>query len=314
MTDDASAESASPTAIIGAGAVGTALARRLEARSGSVDAIISRNPTSAQALAQRVGATVGAADWATLPADVRLVMVCVPDDAIGGVAEALASLSHPWERTVVAHTSGARTSEALAPLAREDAATMSFHPLQTFAPGASPDVFDDIVIGIEGASPAVSAGKGLARTLGARPVVLTRRGKVLYHCAAALASNGLVALMSVVQEVFGAAELEEAPPVADLVGPLVEQTWANLSTTSPEGVLTGPVARGDDATVQAHLERLGDAAPHLVPVYAALSTEMLRVAVRGGHVDGDAAERILKVLQDALPASPEDDDPMDSLR
>jgi predicted short-subunit dehydrogenase-like oxidoreductase (DUF2520 family) len=301
MDDTAAFEEASPVAVVGAGAVGTALARRLVACGVPVRAVLSRDADDAEALADRVGAAVATADEGALPGDVRLVLLCVPDDAISGVAEALAAVSHPWARTVVGHTAGAKTAEVLAPLADAGAATLSFHPLQTFAPDTPPEAVQDVVIGIEGDDAAVAAGTALARTLGARPVVLTPQGKVLYHCAAALASNGLVALMAVVQEVLAAADLEaDGASADDVVAPLVEQTWANLRAGAPEGVLTGPVARGDETTVEAHLDALREEAPHLVPLYAALSTEMARTAVRGGQLDGDTAEALLHLLQNAL--------------
>jgi predicted short-subunit dehydrogenase-like oxidoreductase (DUF2520 family) len=312
MDDDAALEQASPIAVVGAGAVGTALARRLVERGAPVRAVLSRDAADAERLAERVGAGVASDAWTALPADVRVVMLCVPDDAIPDVAEALAAVEHPWARTVVGHTAGARTAEALAPLARAGSATLSFHPLQTFTEGTPPTAFAGIPIGVEGDDEAVAAGMALARALGAQPVALTAREKALYHCAAALASNGLVALMAVVQEVFAGTDLEEAGTAMDAVAPLVEQTWENLEAGGPEGALTGPVARGDTATIEAHLDALREEAPHLVPLYAALSTEMARTAVRSGQLDGDSAESVLHLLQNALQSSSDGIAPFDA--
>ena len=298
MPEDADASRTAPAAIVGAGAVGTALARRLAACGYPVRAVLSRTAEDARALAERVGAAVGGDEAAALPADVRIVLLCVPDDALAEVAEALAAQDHPWARTVVGHTAGARTAAVLAPLAGRGAATLSFHPLQTFAPGAPPEAFEDIVVAVEGDEEAVLAGTGLARRLGARPLVLSAADKVRYHCAAALASNGLVALMGVVQEMLSAADVDEE--AAALMGPLVEQTWANLKAGAPEAVLTGPVVRGDRDTVTAHLRALEAETPHLVPLYAALSTEMARLGVRSGRLDGETAEEMLRLLRGAL--------------
>jgi len=304
-TADASAPA--PTAIVGAGAVGTALARRLAARGYPVRAVLSRRADDARALADRVGAAVAGDEASALPGDVRLVLLCVPDDAIASVAAALAAWEeHPWDRTVVGHTSGARAAAVLAPLAEEGAATLSFHPLQTFAPGTPPEAFEDIVVAVEGGDDAVLAGKGLARRLGARPLVLSAADKARYHCAAALASNGLVALMGVVEEVLSSAGVDE--DASALLAPLVEQTWANLSEGTPEGVLTGPVARGDRDTVAGHLSALQDETPHLVPLYAALSTEMARLAVRSGRLDEASAEAVLRLLRSRIDASDADPD------
>jgi predicted short-subunit dehydrogenase-like oxidoreductase (DUF2520 family) len=314
MKDDVASPDGSPVAVVGAGAVGTVLARRLVTAGYPVQAVLSRTVASAQALADQVGAPVGTDDVTALPADVRLVVLCVPDGAIADVAETLASLDHRWERTTVLHTSGRHPAAVLDPLAEHGAAPLSFHPLQTFTPDTPPEAFEDIVIGVEGPPDAVAVGKVLARSLGATPLVLSADDKVRYHSAAALASNGLVALMGVVEELLSAADLDDgafaeddAPTgAAAIMAPLIEQTWVNLKRQSPESVLTGPVARGDRETVAAHLNALAEDAPHLLPLYAALSTEMVRIAVRGGQLRPDTAETLLSLFQGHL-AGPDDD-------
>lgn len=301
-----------PIAIVGAGAVGTVLARRLVACGSRVDAIVSRRERDARSLADRVGASVASTDVAALPASVRVVFVCVPDDTIGAVADALSAVPHPWGATLVAHTSGAHGASALAPLDDRGASLLSFHPMQTFTRTTAPDAFDDIVVGVEGHDDAVAFGAALARHLGGRALTLSTEGKTYYHAAAALASNGLVALMAVVREVLAAAEVD-ADDATSLVRPLVEQTWTSLTHAPPEAVLTGPVARGDRGTVAAHAQALARSAPHLLPTYAALSTEMVRVAVRSGDLDADAAEGLLDVLSAALDDAPDDAPPPDGL-
>ena len=81
--------------------------------------------------------------------------------------------------------------------------------------------------------------------------------------------------------------------------------WKNLHQGTLEGVLTGPVARGDEDTIRAHLDALTDETPHLVPLYAALSTEMVRVAVRGGHLSPAQADGLLDMLRTAADAATE---------
>ena len=304
MSNSASSSDSPPVAIIGAGAVGTALARRLVQAGYEVRAVVSRTPADAEMLAEQVGGATAADRVAALPSDVRLVVLCVPDDALATVAAQLAATEHPWPQTVVAHTSGCHPASLLSPLADAGAPTLSFHPLQTFAHDTPPDAFDGIAIAIEGGEEGVVVGRVLADALGAHPVVLSADDKVRYHCAAALASNGLAALMGTVQEVLASTSLQEADP-ADLFGPLVEQTWANVRERGPEGALTGPVARGDRDTVAAHLEALSDTTPHLVPLYAALSTEMARMAVRRGRLAPDEARPLFKQLREAVQSAQE---------
>jgi len=302
-------------AIVGAGAVGTALARAMVADGHRIEAVLSRTGDAAQALADRVGAPVAATSGDALPASVRLVWICVPDDAIASAAEALAEVDHPWPNTIVVHTSGAQTAAVLAPLAEQGAATMSFHPLQTFTEDTAPDAFEDIVVGLQGDDRAVAAGEAVAQSLGARPVRLTPKGKALYHAAAALTSNGLVALLAVVEEIFAASanDSEFSGMGLDAVEPLLYQTLGNLQRERPEGALTGPVARGDEETVQTHLDALAAETPHLVPLYAALSTEMMRVAVRGGQLNAEQAEALLSKLREATDANPDSGTPPPAL-
>ncbi|MCS3635508.1 Rossmann-like and DUF2520 domain-containing protein [Salinibacter ruber] len=295
-----------PIAIVGAGALGTALARGLSANGHQVEAVVSRNEEDARALANRVGASVAGMTGTALPASVRLVLICVPDDAIEEVAEDLGHCDHPWGDTVVAHTSGARRAAVLDSLARQGAAPMSFHPVQTFTEETPPEAFEGIVVGLEGDDRALAVGEALAGVLGAQPLRLTPDEKARYHCAAALASNGLVALLAVVEEVLGGLKEDDSSASGTaLVAPLVEHTWANLKEGRPEEVLTGPVMRGDTGTVRAHLDALEREAPHLVPVYAALSREMVRVAARGGHLSDDQAEALRSSLGTVTDADPD---------
>jgi predicted short-subunit dehydrogenase-like oxidoreductase (DUF2520 family) len=123
--------------------------------------------------------------------------------------------------------------------------------------------------------------------------------KTRYHLAAAVASNGLVALMGMVNEIIASADLDADDGWA-LMQPLIERTQANVAAHAPEGALTGPAARGDLKTVNAHLEALATHLPHLLPAYAALTNEMVRLAVRSGRLDAGQAEPVLDVLHNAL--------------
>jgi predicted short-subunit dehydrogenase-like oxidoreductase (DUF2520 family) len=265
---------------------------------------LSRTEEDARRLADRVEAPVASADLAALPSDVPLVLCCVPDDAIAPLADALATVVADWSGRTVAHTSGALTAKVLAPLAEGGAAVLSFHPLQAFHARSAPEAFQGIYIGLEGDADAVVLGRRLARDLGARPVTLTAEAKTRYHLAAAMASNYLVTLMALVSEVLASAGMSRQKSLA-LVGPLVEGTWRNLERHLPEDALTGPIARGDHRTVQDHLDALKGHLPHLIPVYAVLGAETVRLAIRGGALDAEGAQDVLDVLHAALDASDE---------
>lgn len=299
MTHSSSESEKPEVALVGAGAVGSALARRLAERSYPVSAVLSRTRADAEALARQVGADVASNHLADLPPTARLVFLCVPDDAIRPVARELSALSHAWRASLVAHTSGVHPAAALDALAPKGATLLSFHPLQTFPPEADAAAFDGIYVGLEGGDDGVTAGRQIAEAIGAHPVEIPSGAKARYHLAASVAANGLVALMGVVEEILTSANGHPEEATA-LVRPLVERTWRNLVETSPESAITGPIARGDEGTVRAHADALATHLPHLQPVYAALATELVRIAVRGGHLDAETAESVLDTLHEGL--------------
>jgi len=179
-----------------------------------------------------------------------LVILCVPDRAIAEVAARIEP--GPW----IAHVSGATPLAALDPHERR----FSLHPLQTFVRSRGPEQID-------GAWAAVTAetdearerALDLARTLGLEPFELADADRPLYHAGAAIASTFLVALHDAAAGLFAAAG---APPEA--LEPLMRRTIDN------DFALTGPIVRGDWATVEAHREAIRKARPDLEPLYDVL--------------------------------------------
>jgi len=183
--------------------------------------------------------------------DPELVLLCVPDRAIAEVASG--TPVGPW----VAHVSGATPLAALAPHERR----FSVHPLQTFTTARGPEQLD-------GAWAAVTAeddearetGTWLAATLGLRPFPLDDSERTLYHAGAVFASNYLVTLQRAAALLF---EDAGAPPEA--LEPLMRRVIENGFE------LTGPIARGDRTTVDAHLAALQSRRPELEEMYRALA-------------------------------------------
>jgi predicted short-subunit dehydrogenase-like oxidoreductase (DUF2520 family) len=184
-------------------------------------------------------------------ADAELVLLAVPDAAIPHVAQRLPI--GPW----VAHVSGATSLVALAPHERR----FSVHPLQTLSRERGADQLDGAWAAVTAETDEAAAlGRWLAETLGLRPFSLADADKPLYHAGAAMASNFLVTLYRAAARLL---EETDAPPEA--LVPLMTRTIENGF------VLTGPIARGDWTTVEAHLRALEARAPDLVPLYRALA-------------------------------------------
>ena len=183
--------------------------------------------------------------------DAELVVLCVPDGAIAEVAATIPT--GPW----IAHVSGASPLAALAPHTRR----FSVHPLQTFTRERGPEQLDGAYAAVtaEGEEARELAFE-LARTLGLEPFELADADRPLYHAGAAVASNFLVTLHRAASTLVGAAG---APPEA--LTPLMRRTIENGFE------LTGPIARGDWATVDAHLDAIHVRHPELEPLYRVLA-------------------------------------------
>jgi predicted short-subunit dehydrogenase-like oxidoreductase (DUF2520 family) len=135
------------------------------------------------------------------------------------------------------------------------------HPLQTFTRARGPEQLDGAWAAVTGETEnARTRGHWLAEQLGLQPFDMTEERRVLYHAGAAMASNYLVTLFRAAARVFQQAG---APPEA--LVPLMRRTIENGFE------LTGPIARGDWTTVDAHLDALHTHAPDLEPMYRALA-------------------------------------------
>lgn len=184
-------------------------------------------------------------------ADADLVVLAVPDAAIAGVAQQIPT--GPW----VAHVSGATSLRALDPHTRR----FSVHPLQTLTRERGPEQLDGAWAAVTAETDAArDVARWLAGTLGLRPFDLADADKPLYHAGAAMASNFLVTLHAAAARL-----LEETGAPSEALIPLMTRTIENGF------VLTGPIARGDWSTVEAHLRALEERAPDLVPLYRALA-------------------------------------------
>jgi predicted short-subunit dehydrogenase-like oxidoreductase (DUF2520 family) len=201
-----------------------------------------------------------------------LVLLCVPDTEIGAACEAAAG-AEPLP-SMVGHSSGATGLEALGAAAGAGAATFSLHPLQTFAgAGADPRGAHCAIAGSDAA--ALAAAAELAERLGMSPFEVPEATRAAYHAAAAIASNFLVALEEAATELMRAAGVEE--DARELLAPLVLRTAANWSESGADA-LSGPIARGDDATVERHRAAIAELAPELAGMYEAMAERTRIVA------------------------------------
>jgi predicted short-subunit dehydrogenase-like oxidoreductase (DUF2520 family) len=217
------------TAIIGDGRMGRALSAALRAAGRPVTGPLGRCPA--------------------LPQHLDAVILCVPDSEIAAAAAAVP----PRNGLLVGHVSGATT---LAPLDGHEA--FSLHPLMTVT-GADSDL-RGAGAAIAGSTPrAATYAERLATDLGMTPFTVPDEDRAAYHAAASIASNFLITLEAAAERLLGHDRA--------LLVPLVEQTVANWARLGAREALTGPIARGDEATVERQRAAVADRAPDLLPLY-----------------------------------------------
>jgi predicted short-subunit dehydrogenase-like oxidoreductase (DUF2520 family) len=230
--------------IVGRGRVGNTLAAGLRAAGYEVD---------------------GPAGRGEVP-DADVVLLCVPDGEIEATARAVAATP------LVGHTSGATPLGALG-----DREAFGLHPLQTIA-GPDADLRGAGCAVAGSSDRALDVARGLATALGMEPFEIADEQRPAYHAAASIASNYLLTLEAMAEEVAAGAGI--APEEARrLLGPLVRQTAENWAARGAAEALTGPVARGDEDTVRRQRAAVEAACPDALPLFDEL-TERTRALAR----------------------------------
>jgi predicted short-subunit dehydrogenase-like oxidoreductase (DUF2520 family) len=236
-------------AVVGRGRVGTTLAEALREAGYDVAEPLARGE---------------------VPSGCDAVLLCVPDAEIGAAAEAVAGSAR-----LVGHTSGATPLTALAP-ARAEA--FGLHPLQTIA-GPATDLAG-CGCAVAGSTPAALAvAERLALDLGMSPFTVEDSQRAAYHAAASIASNFLITLQAEAESLAESAGIDGFD-ARRMLGPLVRTTVENWIELGPERALTGPVARGDQATVAAQREAIATARPELEPLFDALVERTVALSSR----------------------------------
>jgi len=275
--------------VVGAGRVGTALAVLLARAGHRVAAVAGRDGTRERASTFLPGTPVVPAADAAAAGEV--VIVGVPDGEVEAVATALAFR----QGAAVVHLSGALGLDALRGPEAAGHTVLALHPLQTFPTvEAAIDRFPGSAAAVTGRTEqGFALGERLAVDAGARPFRLADEDRPLYHAGAVLASNAVVALMGLAADAFTVAGIDH--PV-ELFLPLTRASVENAGALGPGEALTGPVVRGDAATVERNLQALAERAPAAVAPYVALSRAAADLAVQAGRLDEERRAAIEEVL------------------
>ena len=256
--------------IIGAGTLATALAAALWRSGYRIAEIVSRDNAQSLSRARKLAKRVGAR--ATYMREARftgkIVWICVPDDAIAGLAGQLAGRAK-WQKKLVVHSSGALGSDVLAPLRKAGALTASAHPLMTFVSISKPEL-EGVPFALEGDSRALVTIGTTVRSIGGKPFRIAPELKPAYHLFGFFCSPALVALLAAAQRVGELAGFARRRRSRQLMEPIVRQTIDNFFRSTPQQAFSGPLRRGDIATLRKHLDVLRKQ-PELLAIYKSLA-------------------------------------------
>ena len=279
--------------LVGAGRVGTGVGALLRSAGHTVSGVASRSPASVARAVEVLEAPRMDLDPGGWP-DADLVLIGAGDGAIEGLVSGAASR---LRGRVVVHFAGALGVEPLRRAVDAGAVGCALHPVQ-----ACPDV-DTAIARLPGSAWGVTcsspeaerwASETIMSDLDGDPRIVAEDHRPLWHAASVVTSNGIATLLASSEAILD--EIGVAAPV-DVVGPLAAGTVANARQGGGGGpTLTGPVVRGEVATIRSHLDAVAKRAPSMLDTYVTVTRLVLAAATRSGRLPRETAIRIETVL------------------
>ena len=278
--------------LIGAGNLAQAIGPALRAAGYNIDAVASRSSAASRkrgnTLARKLGARTIALEDAAPDSDI--IWICHTDDALANTAKWLA-LKPGWKNKIVFHSSGALSSDVLAPLKHAGGSVASLHPMMTFVPGSWPKL-RGVPFAVEGDARAIAVARRLVKELGAELFTIRKSAKPLYHALGSFSSPLIIATLVTAERVGRGAGLT-ASQTRKVIGPILHQTLKNYLEGGAAAAFSGPIKRGDLNTVRRHLKEL-----KRVPA----AREVYRALVRSALLDLPSLnpKRLLQLLEEPL--------------
>jgi predicted short-subunit dehydrogenase-like oxidoreductase (DUF2520 family) len=283
--------------IIGSGRVGRACGR-MWARAGvfEIQDVLTRSRESAAQGVKFIGAgqPVGQLDEMR-GADVW--MIATRDDAIVPSCATLAASGKITPDDIVFHVSGATPSSDLAPAREQGARVASVHPIKTFTDAeAAVQSFPGTFCAAEGDAEALRVLKPAFEKIGAEVFDIAPQSKPVYHAGGVFACNYLVAL---IEAALRAHEKAGIPRAASLkaLEPMVRETVDAIFDKGPAIALTGPISRGDTATVKRQLAMVRGWDREMGELYRGLGMLAVALAEAGGRLDAARAADLRRALE-----------------
>jgi predicted short-subunit dehydrogenase-like oxidoreductase (DUF2520 family) len=181
----------------------------------------------------------------------------------------------------------------LDPAAARGVLPLALHPAMTFA--GRPEDLDRLAgatFGVTAPDELRPVAEALVVEIGAEPVWVPELARPLYHAALTVGANYLVTIVNDALDLLTRAGVEHP---AQLIAPLLSAGLDNALRLG-DGALTGPVSRGDAATVRIHLATLAEAAPEQIATYVAMARRTAERATAAGRLSAEQATAIEEAL------------------
>lgn len=282
--------------IIGTGALGSALARALQANGYELSSLYNRTIPKAEKLARELGVesvNVFPDSDEDDPLG-KVVFITVSDGVIREVSTRLSEYYGSLDGKIIVHCSGNETSSLLSNLRKRGALVAAFHPLQTFSEPTGSEDFKQIYFSLEGDRHALPVLEQVAEKLGAHTFRISEPAKPFLHAAAVMASNYLMVLLEGAGEVAALGDIDPSYARKALL-PLAQTALEKATVQGPADALSGPIARGDVVTVKKHLDLLQNE-DVLLTLYKKLGLKALEMAKGKGSISGEIYAELFELL------------------
>jgi predicted short-subunit dehydrogenase-like oxidoreductase (DUF2520 family) len=282
-------------AVIGAGRVARGLGGRLREAGWRIGAVVARQMSAARAAVRAIGGGTPCTGPTRRVLDAGIILLAVPDDALAEVGEQLERTGgEDLRRKVVVHTSGALSSVVLEPVARCGAWTGVMHPMQSFGTRTRPRL-EGVLFGIEGHPEALRVIRKMVRSLGGDAAHIEAARKAAYHCAGTFAAGHVLASVEAGVQLLVDAGMKRRDSTRALLR-LARQVLDNNELLGPRAAWTGPLSRGDWATIRLHWHALSSYPEEFREAYAAMTRLTARLLA-------GAPQELLERLNEVLAAS-----------
>jgi len=285
-------------ALIGAGRVARGLGARLREAGWKIGAVTARRLGAARSAVRAIGGGTACVGIGRRVLNAEVLLLAVPDDALAGVAAQIERVcGDELARRIVVHTSGALSADALEAVARRGAWTGVMHPMQTFGARTRPRL-EGVLFGIEGHPEALRLIRQMVRSLGGEAARVKPGRKAQYHCAGTFAAAHVLAAVEAAVQLAVDAGLQRRQATRALLR-LAKQVLDNRDLLGPHAAWTGPLSRGDFATIRLHWQALGGMPEELREAYAAMSRLAARLLMESPEA---ALERLAQITSRAATA------------